>query len=80
VLRVIAYAPFRLHWSLNEWASTRDTMADATSIGIYFADIELPAGQRAPARFTFYWINEDRWEGQDYAVAVAVEGGRAARA
>jgi glucoamylase len=80
LLRVVAYTPFRLHWSTDEWAATHDTASEATSIGIYFADIEVVPGQRAPVRFTFYWVNEDHWEGTDYAVAVTAEGGKAAGA
>jgi hypothetical protein len=26
--------------------------------------------QRAPMRFTFYWKEQDRWEGRDYAVEI----------
>ena len=70
VLRVVAYAPFRLHWTDSEWAKTHETISASTSLGIDFVDIEVRPEQRAPIRFTFQWIDEDRWEGKDYEVAV----------
>jgi glucoamylase len=69
-LRVQSGAPFRLHWTLDEWQQTQDTMCSASGIGTTFADIAVPKGQRAPVRFTFFWTEEGRWEGKDYQVTV----------
>lgn len=69
-LRIQAPAPFRLHWTLQEWKSVKDTEAMSTAVGIHFVDIRIPKGQKAPVRFTFYWPAVDRWEGQDFQVHV----------
>ena len=69
-LRIQCPAPFRLHWSRDEWQSVKDTPSSAKSLGISFVDIPVVQAQRAPIRFTFFWTAKDRWEGTDYAVAV----------
>ncbi|HMA39362.1 MAG TPA: glycoside hydrolase family 15 protein, partial [Gemmatimonadales bacterium] len=69
-LRVQADAPFRLHWTIDEWREPRDSPSDATALGIHFVDVPVPSGQRAPIRFTFFWLDAERWEGKDFMVAV----------
>jgi len=69
-LRIQAPHPFVLHCGKGDWAEVHDTHSTATAIGIEFVDIEVAAGERAPVRFTFYWLDSERWEGRDYAVAV----------
>ena len=63
-----APAPFRLHWTANNWQHIEDTEATATALGIYFVDIPTAADQQVPIRFTQFWSAENRWEGRDYAV------------
>jgi glucoamylase len=69
-LRIQAASPFRLRWTLDEWASAKDSAALATAIGVHYLDLPIPRGQRAPVRFTFYWTDRDRWEGRDFAVEI----------
>lgn len=33
-------------------------------------DVPIPAEQRAPIRFTFFWTNNSSWEDRDYTVEV----------
>ncbi|MCZ7574508.1 MAG: hypothetical protein M5U01_38655 [Ardenticatenaceae bacterium] len=42
----------------------------ATGLGIEFVDISVAPEQRTPVRFTFRWVEENRWEGRDYGVTV----------
>ncbi|MBI3655077.1 MAG: glucan 1,4-alpha-glucosidase [Acidobacteria bacterium] len=70
VLRVQAPATFRLRWTMDEWQTVQDTAANASGLGIYFVDLSVCPGQRAPVRFTFYWIDREQWEGRDYEVKV----------
>lgn len=72
-LRVQAPAPFRLHWTSDQWQTTDDTDSTATQLGIHFVDLPTAKGQRAPLRFTFNWTVENRWEGRDYEVRVERE-------
>jgi len=69
-LRIMAPAPFRLHWSGNDWQTVEDTLSFPTSLGIEFVDIPVAETPHAPIRFTFFWTGSRRWEGRDYEVAV----------
>ena len=70
LLRILAPAPFVLHWSDDEWNTPRDTSSTPTVLGIEYVDIQVDPGQKAPLRFTFNWPEEQRWEGANYAVEV----------
>ncbi|HVU90124.1 MAG TPA: glycoside hydrolase family 15 protein [Pirellulales bacterium] len=70
-LRVITRTPFRLHWTVNEWQPAMDTDSTHTSVGQNFVDIPVAEGQKAPVRFTFYWLDAGRWEGRDFLVEIA---------
>jgi glucoamylase len=69
-LRIQAPVPFRLHWTADEWQSANDTQSTATPFGIHFVDLPIATSQRAPIRFTFFWLSDERWEGRDYAVNI----------
>jgi glucoamylase len=69
-LRIQAPASFRLRWSQDEWRTTQNTPATATALNIHYVDISVPEGQINPIHFTFFWTDEDRWEGNDYRVVV----------
>ena len=64
LLRIQANSPFLLHWTSDEWQTSTDTRSTATTLGIDFADIQVPHQDR-PIRFTFLWTEENRWEGKD---------------
>ncbi|MCC6454392.1 MAG: glucan 1,4-alpha-glucosidase [Caldilineaceae bacterium] len=70
ILRVQAGAPFRLHWSIDDWQRVEDTPSTATSLGFEFVDISVSASQQASIRFTFFWSEREEWEGRDYEVAI----------
>jgi glucoamylase len=71
LLRIQATSPFMLHWTSDEWQHSTDTRSKGTALGIDFADLQLPEFNRQ-IRFTFFWPNENRWEGQDYIVGATV--------
>ena len=71
VLRIQVPASFRLRWSGDEWQTARDTPSSATVLGVEFADIPIPAAQKVPIRFTFFWPASNSWEGHDYLVSIA---------
>ena len=70
LLRIQADSPFLLHWTNDEWQHPIDTRSKATGIGIDFVDIPLPHENAEPIRFTFLWLEENRWEGEDYTIEV----------
>ena len=70
-LRIETLAPARLHWSLDDWATTQDNDTRATSFGVHVVD--LPTGDLLEGQtvvFTFFWPGATRWEGQDFGVTV----------
>ena len=66
-LRVVAGAPFRLRWTRDEWRTVSDDYARGAA-GMCYADVKIPKTQRAPLRFTFFWTQDGRWEGEDFEV------------
>jgi|GEM_PF-90027 len=72
LLRIQADKPFLLHWTSDEWQSSTDKRSTPTTLGIEFVDIKVPQ-QDGSIRFTFLWTEENRWEGKDYIVKIAVD-------
>jgi len=70
-LRILVPAPFRLHWSDDQWQTAQDTMSSSTAIGIEYVDIPVKASQKSPLHSTFFWKADSRWENNDYVVAMA---------
>jgi glucoamylase len=66
-LRIQASSPFLLHWTIDEWLHSSDTRSTDTSVDIEFVDLPLPE-QETTIRFTFLWVDENRWEGKDYKI------------
>ncbi|NJD62509.1 MAG: glucan 1,4-alpha-glucosidase [Deltaproteobacteria bacterium] len=73
-LRIQAGAPFLLHWTRDEWATSQDTHPASTALGIEYVDIPVLPGSKGTIRFTFFWKEEGRWEGRDYRVDVRIPG------
>jgi len=70
-LRLVLLSPALVHWSIDGWKSSQDTNTRDTGLGICTLDLptaSLPAG--GTVVFTFYWPQENRWEGTDYSVVV----------
>lgn len=70
-LRVTLLSPATVHWSLDGWKSSQDTKTRDTGLGIHILD--LPTADMAvgtQASFTFFWPDENRWEGTNYSVTI----------
>lgn len=74
-LRVQAPEPFRLHWSIDDWATTYDTDAIVTATGFCFVDLPAmpPVGSRL--LFTMFWTARGQWEGEDHSVTIDAPSG-----
>ena len=70
-LRIQALAPFKLHWSDDNWETVKDTPATSTKLGVNFVDISISDNQQQPINFTFFWIESRKWEGHNYTVAIS---------
>ena len=53
-LRIQVPAPFRLHWSGDEWQTVKDTPSSATTLGVEFVDI--PIRSAAAGADTLYFF------------------------
>jgi len=70
-LRLILLAPAMVHYGLGGWQTPADMSTRDTGLGTHVAD--LPADRLAAGSeivFTFYWTQEQRWEGTDFSVTV----------
>jgi glucoamylase len=76
MLRIILSAHATISWSADSWASTNSVAATHVSaLNVWFADIPAvayPAG--TVVEFTFFWDEDQRWEGKNYSVAIGVPG------
>ncbi len=70
-VRVQLRAGFTLHWTLDEWHTVRDTSSTHVALGLDYVDVELPAAQRAPLRFTWRWASDQSWNGHDYVIEIS---------
>jgi glucoamylase len=70
-LRVETLAPSLVHWSVDGWRSVHDTHTRDTTLGVHVADLETKElGPRDRVDLTFYWPEDNRWEGADFLVCV----------
>ena len=63
--------PAVVHWSIDGWKTSHDANTRDTGLDTHILDLptaSLPAS--AQAAFTFYWPQENRWEGTNYTVVV----------
>jgi glucoamylase len=70
-LRLVLLSPAMVRWTLDGWQSSQDTNTRDTGLGIHTLDLptaSLPPGSHVV--FTFFWPQENRWEGTDYTVEV----------
>lgn len=68
-LRIQADLPFLLHWTTDAWQHSTDSQSMSTGLDIDFVDVPV-SGENSTLRFTFLWLNENRWEGKDYNVEI----------
>ncbi|NUN67416.1 glucan 1,4-alpha-glucosidase (plasmid) [Pseudanabaena biceps] len=71
LLRIQAFAPFKLHWSLDGWQTVQDIDSTATSLDIYYVDISVANAEQNQIDFTFFWSQASQWENKNYQVAIA---------
>jgi glucoamylase len=60
-----------VHWGIDGWQTVHDSDTRDTTLGVHLVDlptVALRAGNRVD--FTFYWPDEQRWEGVDFCVHV----------
>jgi len=71
ILRVELPDPALVHWSRENWRTSRDVMTTAAPFGMHVVDLDtadLAVGNEIV--FTLYWNEERRWEGQDFRIRI----------
>jgi glucoamylase len=71
-LRIEVLAPAVVRWSGDGWQTLHEEATRDPGLGTHVVD--LPTAGVAPGgtvRFTFWWPQAARWEGEDFAVSVA---------
>lgn len=70
-LRVEVLSNAVVRWSLDNWQTSTDMPTHSPGFDIFLADLptdQVKSGERV--RFTFYWPGSERWEGENFEVAV----------
>jgi glucoamylase len=71
-LRVVVGAEAEATWTLDNWATTNQTLASYNdSLNLWFVD--MPAAGLAPGEtveFTLFWTAAQRWEGRNWQVKI----------
>lgn len=76
ILRVETLASAIVHWSGDDWRTVEDVATRDLGLGIHSADLRTQAlAEGSQVDFTFRWPDADRWEGENFAVRVAEDGG-----
>ena len=73
-LRIELLTPGIVHASLDNWQTVEDIRTHDTGLGIHVADLptaSLDAGRSV--LFTFFWPQDNRWEGTDFEVNIQAE-------
>jgi glucoamylase len=72
ILRLDVEVPARVRWTSNDWTSWMDTPSREVIRGAHIVELPsagLPSG--TVIRFTFYWVDAARWEGEDFSIVIS---------
>lgn len=70
-LRIETLAPAEVQWSADNWKKTHKAQTKDVGLGVYVADLPVEKlSADTVLEFTFYWPEEDRWEGENYTVRI----------
>lgn len=70
-LRIETLVPADVRFSLDDWRTIENVSTRDVGLGIHIADLTtraLPEG--SSVRFTFFWLQAQRWESKDFDVRV----------
>ncbi len=70
-LRIEVLDPAVIHWSLDNWKTSRDDNAQDTDIGIHV--IDLPTAKitgKEILTFTIFWSETKKWEGMNFTIQI----------
>jgi glucoamylase len=57
-----------IHWTDDDWCTTKETLTKDFGIGVFVADIPNENKNRSPISFTFFWKQANHWENENFRV------------
>jgi len=71
-LRLFLPAPARIRWSADDWSTEKEHKSYDSTLGVHVVDLPTRRLKTdTTIRFTIYWLDEERWEGQDYTIRIS---------
>lgn len=71
ILRIELLSRAMVRWSTDDWRNSVNTMTQDSGLGIWAADLDTARlAQGDSVVFTFFWPDDDRWEGVNYDIQV----------
>lgn len=65
--------PARIHWGLDGWQNVADAYTNDTGLGLHTAVLRaVLIGRSRAIDFTFQWLDNEMWVGQDFHVVVSL--------
>ncbi|MEP7310285.1 MAG: glucan 1,4-alpha-glucosidase [Acidobacteriota bacterium] len=72
ILRIETLARATVVWGVDGWQQVKESETVDTELGVFVADLETTTlSSGASVEFTFFWLDEARWEQTDFRVVVA---------
>jgi glucoamylase len=70
-LRIDLVAPARVRWTRDDWKTTEEVETTDSTIGVHYVLLPLSGSRRdTQVQFTFFWLEDGRWEGKNFSVQV----------
>ena len=70
-LRIEVMAAALVHWSTDNWKTSKDIETRDTNLGIHVADIDLKKAGSEEIQFTFFWKKANHWENKNYHIPIS---------
>lgn len=71
-LRLQTDAPCRVHCSSDDWKTTQDIESTPLGLGLHGVTFDARVlAANSTLRFTFFWPDANRWEGENFAIQIA---------
>ena len=69
-LRIEVLSPAVVRWSNDGWATMNETNTRDTTLGIHLVSLPTKTFSQGEILFTFYWLDSQRWENNDFKVTI----------
>ncbi|HSU33925.1 MAG TPA: glycoside hydrolase family 15 protein [Bryobacteraceae bacterium] len=71
-LRIDLPAPARVRWTADGWKTAEEAETTDSGLGVHYVRLNVKGtATGTQIQFTFFWPEDERWEGQNYSVEVS---------